>query len=52
MVHKGALAAGIAVILIGIGTASYSAAGGAVVGAIGVVVTGIGAAIRSKKTVA
>lgn len=29
MVHKGTLAAGIAVILIGIGTAFYSGAGGA-----------------------
>ena len=49
MAHKGAVAAGIAIILIGIGTAFYSGAAGAVVGAIGAIVTGIGAAVRGKR---
>lgn len=49
MAHKGTFAAGIALILIGIGTAFFSGIGGAVVGGLGVVVTGIGAAISTKK---
>ncbi len=49
MVHKGTLGVGIAVILIGIGTAFFSGVGGAVVGGIGVVVTVVGAAIRTRK---
>lgn len=49
MAHKGTIAAGIAVILIGIGTAFFSGVGGAVVGGIGVVVTAIGAAVRTRK---